>query len=119
MTVCALQGLIAVVGEEATVALAETFGGTRLYIPSSAKDGHPITRTIGREAARALCDKFGPAAIRVPLARELRARRYRAEGLSNARIAVRLGITEGGVRSLFKRISDGSDALQSRARPHF
>jgi len=46
-----------VIGEAATVALAEEFAGTRLYIPKRVRDGNQITRAIGREAAAALkCD---------------------------------------------------------------
>jgi DNA-binding NarL/FixJ family response regulator len=99
--------LVALIGESALIALAEAFGGTRLYVPATLDDSHRIVRAIGPDAAQALCRQFGPATIRVPLAREPRAVRYRSEGLSNARIAARLGLTEGGVSGLFKRIDGG------------
>lgn len=96
--------LVDLIGKTAVIALAEEFGGTRLYIPSRSKACHPITRAVGPEASQVLCDHYSSATIRVPLARELRAQRYRDDGLSNARIAVRLGLTESGVRNLFKRL---------------
>lgn len=100
----AVCALISIIGKAATIALAERFAGTRLYIPRRVKPEHAISLAIGYEAARMLCENCGPGTIRVPLARDLRASQYRAEGLSNARIAVRLGLTESGVRSLLKRL---------------
>lgn len=106
---CDLAGrklLVAAIGEAAMIALAEQFGGTRLYVPSRVGVSHPIACAIGSEAAEALRTYVGaPGYVRVPLARELRATKYRGEGLSNGRIAVRLGLTEGGVVSLFKRLA--------------
>lgn len=96
--------LVEIVGEAAAVALAENFGGTRLYVPQRLKDCHPIVRAIGADAGKALVEAFHTSTIKVPLARELRARHYRAAGLSHAKIAARLGLTESGVRGLFKRI---------------
>lgn len=96
--------LQALIGETAMVALAEAFGGTRLYVPQRITQRHEIARAIGMEAAKQLSDRLAPDVIPVPLARELRARHYRAvEGLSNAQIARRLGITERGVNKLFAR----------------
>lgn len=100
--------LVDVIGEAGLIALAEAFGGRRLYVPLRVNDRHPITVAIGVEATQRLCHHFAASIIRVPLARELRAARYRSEGLSNARIAARLGLTEGGVRSLFKRLENRS-----------
>lgn len=77
---------------------------TRLYVPKRVRDGNRITRVIGREAAEALCAHYSPDWIRVPLMRELRVKHHRANGLSNARIAVRLGMAETGVAKLAKRL---------------
>lgn len=98
--------LEALIGEEALVRLAERFGGTRLFIPVKMTARHEIARAIGVEPARLLAERLAPDVIRVPLARELRARQYRARGMSNARIAVALGMTEGGVERLFRRLPD-------------
>lgn len=101
------------IGEEALVRLAEAFGGTRLYIPLQISAAHDIAKAIGLEAARALSERLAPDYIRVPLAREQRARQYRErENLSNAQIARRLGIAEPSVNRLFKRLQQRVDSRQ-------
>jgi len=105
------------IGKSATIALAEAFGGTRLYVPRRVAAEHVIARTIGLKPAEALCRTFGQLTIRVPLARELRARRLREQGMSNAKIAVSLGLTEGGVRGLFKRLERQPDGPASPSNP--
>lgn len=104
--------LDALIGEEALVRLAEAFGGTRLYVPESMPRDHEIVQAIGAEAAKRLRDRLAPDVIRVPLARELRARHYRAAGKSNAQIARALGITETGVDKLFARVLKREPATQ-------
>lgn len=99
------ESLKALLGVEALVSLAERFGGRRLYVPLSIGAGHEIASAIGAEAAAKLARRYSLAFIRVPLARELRARHYRARGLSNGAIASKLGITETGVDKLFARMS--------------
>ena len=96
--------LIDAIGEDGLIALANEYAGTRLNVPAKMYLTHRIVEVIGAAKAKALCERFGPDVIRVPLARELRARVYRTSGLSNARIAVRLGITEAGVEGIFKRL---------------
>jgi len=98
--------LRAVLGEEAFVRLCQALGGTRLYVPYKLPDGHDLVAAIGREAAERLSRAFAPALISLPLARRERALFYRARGLSNARIALKLGLTERGVSRLFSREAD-------------
>jgi len=93
-------------GTRAFVALAEAFGGTRLYVPQTIGSDHAIAQAVGEAPARRLSERFAPDTIRVPLAREDRAMQYRADGLSNAAIARRLGMTEPGVEQLFKRLDN-------------
>lgn len=95
--------LLALLGEQAFVALTQSFGGTRLYIPLVICEDHEIAKTIGVEAARKLSRRHAPDTIRVPLARAQRARHYRAQGLSNAQIARMLGVGETGVDKIIKR----------------
>lgn len=104
-----LQELI---GEEALVRLAEAFGGTRLYVPQKITARHEIARAVGLEAAQRLVDRLAPDVVKVPLARELRARHYRAAQMSDRAIARRLGITESGVEKLFKRTRVRDEARQ-------
>lgn len=100
------EQLINLIGERAFVALTEAFGGRRLYVPGVIAADHDIARAIGADAARHLSERVSPDVIRVPLARDIRARHYRASGLSNGAIATRLGITEPAVNKLFGRMSD-------------
>ena len=96
--------LVEVIGKGALVALAENFGGTRLYVPVRLKPESEIVAAIGVPAATKLSERFGPDVIRVPLAREYRAVHYRSQGYSNGRIAVKLGMTEPGVNRIFARL---------------
>lgn len=95
--------LRAILGDEAFVALCQELGGTRLYVPYALRDEHDLVQALGRPAAEKLSRALAPATIRVPLARRERALHYRRAGLSNARIARRLGMTETGVAKLFGR----------------
>lgn len=92
--------LLDLLGLEAFLALVEAHGGTRLYVPRQAGETQ-IVRDIGPAAASRLVERYGGDYVRVPLAREHRARRLREEGLSNAQIARRLGMSESGVERLF------------------
>ena len=92
--------LLELLGAEGLVLLAEHKGGRRLFVPKS-PDGGALAGTLGQEAAASLARRYGGDYIRVPLARELRARHYRAAGASNAEIARRLGMSESGVDRLF------------------
>ena len=99
--------IIETIGEDGLVRLAEAFGGTRLYVPvgvvaSLLSDN--LTEIIGAEAARALSERFAPDSIRVPLAREYRARHYLTMGKTYPQIARALGMTETSVEKMFKRI---------------
>lgn len=96
--------LLDLLGPQAMIALAERFGGTRLLIPATIHADHAIAEAVGLEAARRLSDRMAPDVIHVPLARELRAAHYRARGQSHAQIALRLGLTEGGVLRLLRRV---------------
>lgn len=101
------EQLIALMGEKAFVAFCEAFGGRRLYVPTVIGADHDIAKAIGADAARHLSERVSPDVIRVPLARDIRARHYRgALGLSNGAIASRLGITEPAVNKLFARMAD-------------
>ena len=99
------ESLKALLGVEGLVSLAESFGGRRLYVPAAIAADHPIADALGGERAAKLARRYSHAFIRVPLARELRARQYRARGLSNGEIASKLGITETAVDKIFARMN--------------
>jgi hypothetical protein len=98
--------LLAMLGEDGFVGLTQAFGGTRLYVPHKVDEDHEIAKAVGLVRALRLSRRFAPAVLRVPLAREQRALHYRGQGLSNAEIARKLGITESGVDKLFLRRPD-------------
>jgi DNA-binding transcriptional regulator LsrR (DeoR family) len=98
--------LQALIGEDAFLRLAEAFGGTRLFVPTTITAKHEIAKAIGLDAAKALSARLAPDVIIVPLAREQRAMQYRAQGMSNAKVARALGITEKAVEKLFQRRPD-------------
>ena len=76
------EDLRELLGDEDFLALVETFGGDRLYIPKSA-EGTIVSAALGGEAAARLAARYGGDYPRIPLAREFRARQYRAAGLAN------------------------------------
>lgn len=96
------QDLMAELGEDAFITLVEAYGGTRLYVPANIQRSD-LPAAIGGAAADALSKLYPGGYIKVPLARELRAARYREQGASNATIARKLGLTESGVQRLLSR----------------
>jgi hypothetical protein len=98
--------LLQILGEAGFVRLCQELGGTRVYVPYKCRDGGELLEALGTEACEKLSRALAPATIRVPLARRERALFYRAEGLSNARIARRLGITETAVNRIFQSEPD-------------
>ncbi len=109
--------LKAILGEDGLANLAQALGGTRVYIPWNLHDDHDVVQAIGREPADKLSRALAPATIRVPLARVERAMYYRRQGLSDAKIALRLGITENGVAKLFKRQQDLPERTKKAKSP--
>ncbi len=77
--------------------------GKPSYVKTVLPD-HPIAKALGEQRARKLASLYSPAQIRVPLARTIRARHYRANGDSNGEIATKLGMTETGVDKMFDRM---------------
>ncbi|MBB3858899.1 hypothetical protein GGQ88_000139 [Novosphingobium hassiacum] len=101
--------LQAILGVEGCVRFCQALGGTRVYVSHRFSDDHAAVEAVGRDLADKLSRAWAPATIRVPLARRERALFYRQQGLSDAKIALLLGITENGVGKLFKREADLPD----------
>ncbi|ANH04619.1 response regulator transcription factor [Shinella sp. HZN7] len=96
------EELLTALGEDDFIRLAEAFGGLRLYVPGDI-DKSELPDVIGGAAAMKLSKLYPGGYIRVPLAREIRAARYRASGASNRDIAHRLRIAESSVDKIVRR----------------
>lgn len=88
------------------IALADDYGGTRLYIPSRMSREHRLARSIGFNSALTLSREMAGTYVRIPLLREARAIHHRSAGRSYAWIARRLGMTETGVEMLLRRAAN-------------
>ncbi|WP_425646097.1 sigma factor-like helix-turn-helix DNA-binding protein [Agrobacterium leguminum] len=106
--------LLSTLGEEGFFSLVEAHAGVRLYVPSDPERSE-LSSTIGVDAAYRLAKAYPGGYIRVPLAREFRARRYVDAEMSNRDIAKRLGLTESGVERLLKRARK-REPLKSRRK---
>lgn len=95
-----LRGII---GDDAFLKLLEKHAGSRLYVP---RKGAALSRLIGRENVSQLAERYAGSYIRVPLARAFRVRAYREAGLSNAKIALRLGVTETAVDKILAKMTE-------------
>ncbi|WP_054310011.1 hypothetical protein [Mesorhizobium sp. 1M-11] len=93
--------LMELLGEADFLRLVEEYGGIRLKVPV---DLSPLVEKLGERAAVKLGQRYSRSYLRVPLARSVRARHYRAIGRSNAEIARLLGIAETSVDKLFRRM---------------
>lgn len=96
---------------EGVLRLIESFGGTVIYVPQVPNQGSPLTLALGRDEARALAAALGGERVKVPLAKYWRIQLYKAQGLSYAEIARKLGTTEGVVWRHLR------DAGLTRAQP--
>ena len=102
-----LSWLVDVIGEQATLALIEGAGGTRVQIPDRITPECPLAALVGVDAARKMKRAFGMLRIKVPLARgkwpgAWRASIYRARGMTVAQIARRMGVVEDTVRVMLQ-----------------
>ncbi|MFG1466789.1 sigma factor-like helix-turn-helix DNA-binding protein [Xanthobacter sp. DSM 24535] len=90
-----LGGLIALLGDDATLALIQAHAGTRMYVPQLERTH--LVALMGEVATDALVKKLGSNYLKVPIAREWRVLAYRAQGRSYAEIARLCGCSEGNV----------------------
>lgn len=105
--------LQAELGDDGFFRLVEAHAGIRLYIPENPTRSE-LPSTIGDAAAERLSKLYPCGYIKIPLAREFRATRYREAGMSNSQIARRLGLTETGVELLFKRLGKRQPVTKRR-----
>jgi len=95
--------LLSILGDDGFFRLTEAYAGVRLYVPANI-DRSELPAVIGTDFAARLARAYPGSHIRVPLAREFRARRYVAGGLTIREIALKLGLTETGVNKLIERM---------------
>lgn len=115
-----LAEIAEVAGEEAALALAQAYGGVRIYIPPTVDADHWISKLIGHEAALRVCDRLtaGLAGRRVDLplgptgnnatfrAMQAHADRMIIAGRSERDIAMATGYTTRQVRRRRAAIRD-------------
>lgn len=102
-----LSVLRELLGDRDLIEVLENTAGCRLYVSKV----EILSERFGEEIAKKLYERFGSGNISMPLAREFRALHYRRLGYSNAQIARRLGITERGVETLFRRLRTEEAAM--------
>jgi len=115
-----LAEIAQVAGLDAALKLAEARGGTEIYVPAEAPDGHWLVETVGRPAADAICGHFmgggrgtrlelplGPAGTAAQIRR--RVDRMISEGKSEREIALATGYTGRGVRLRRAKARSGSE----------
>lgn len=94
-----LSRIAKVVGEPATLALVQEYGGTKgVYIPRKPSWSHPWARVLGRERWPLLCQAFGGQQLELPRGAFLHLAKVRIlelgdQGLTNKQIALRVGCT--------------------------
>lgn len=91
-----LAPLAQALGREGLLTLLEKRGGTRLPVPSKV-GASKLVDELGVAIAAALVEHWGGLVLKVPLGRTWRVEVLRAQGLSYADIATRVGLTEDGV----------------------
>jgi DNA-binding NarL/FixJ family response regulator len=116
-----LADIAALAGETAALQLAAARGGTRVYLPARAADGHWLVAAVGRPAADLICREFGGAGTQTeiplgPVGTLAQVRRrigeMEAEGCSEREIATALGIAGRTVRR--RRAARRGDSRQGK-----
>jgi hypothetical protein len=116
-----LQEIADAAGLAAALKLAEARGGTEVYIPAQAPDGHWLVECVGREAADKICafyrvettDSRRGSHVEIPLGSHRfyeRARRLAmkllGEGHNQVEVARKLGLHHRTVQRVSARLRD-------------
>ncbi|WP_149589812.1 helix-turn-helix domain-containing protein [Tabrizicola flagellatus] len=111
-----LEPYVSALGVEAAIELFLNFGGTFLYIPRQPTPRSELVRVLGMEKALALADLAARTALprRLPIGKKWIARVLKAQGLSEAKIATRLHVSNVTVTSYLRDDGRGdTDPRQS------
>ena len=106
-----IEELRRLVGPERWGSLTKRCGGTRLCVPRTYKDDHPLVQLLGRDVTARLIRRFGGMKISIPKGRNKardEARKKRDDmirrdwmaGLSKAKIARKYGLHERTVHRI-------------------
>ncbi|WP_375227526.1 helix-turn-helix domain-containing protein [Roseobacter sp. S98] len=109
-----LKSYVDILGTDMAVEFLLTFGGAEMYFPDRPGDNSELVRTVGVEKARAICAASGRIKGRIPIGKPWIARVLNAKGLSNAKIARRLHVSDVTVRKYLsgeQRSPNTSDQL--------
>ena len=124
-----LATLSDLVGLEKALQIVQTYGGTRLYIPTwqHLKGVHPLVTLLGVHDALLLCERFGGDSVKVPTGKRIFekdrqttiARRLKA-GETAADLAREFGMTEDSIYRIAKthRATLGGLATLPQAATH-
>ncbi len=82
-----IRPFVEVLGEDDTMNLFLTLGGTAVYLPAQSGGNSLLARTIGTDKSDALAAKVGAGHIRIPIARKWIADTMWFQGRTNAEIA--------------------------------
>lgn len=94
------QSVADVIGVEAAEKLCRALGGTRIYVPATIGEHHPIAVAIGEENAARIAEHFHRTVLALPkgLSRRERVIEYRRSTKMTIReIALATDYTEAGV----------------------
>lgn len=104
--------LMELLGEDGFFVLVDNFPGVDVFAPEDLTKSN-LPNVLGLDVTRKLSEVYRRNYIPVPLARTFRARRYRASGMSNRDIALRLGLTQSAVEKIFNREKKAGRQIRS------
>lgn len=100
-------------GIDGAVRFILAFGGAELAIARNPRDDNELVEMFGRDRAEALAELTVPR--RIPLAKPWLAGHFRAQGLSSARIARKLRVSDTSVRGYLRRADANRERLRADA----
>lgn len=95
--------LLNLIGPAGYFVLIEQYGGTRFLVPKNVEQSKHL-KPLGFDTLTLMSNKYGGETLKIPLDREFLARTYSGQGLSNAKVARKLRMSESGVEYLFHRV---------------
>lgn len=98
---------VKVLGVDGTIAFLLEFGGSEFWFPTGPESRSELVEVLGAEKALAICEHSENLKGRVPVAKPWLAAVLKAKGLSNARIARRLHVTDETVRAYLSKGKPG------------